>query len=339
MPFDTAIFLKEKMMKRNISLIWSVCVLSLIVCSSTLKAETMGTAFTYQGRLTDASAAANGLYDFHFNLYDAEMAGSQIGSDVNKAEVDVIDGYFTVELDFASNVFDGNAVWLETGVRPGEHSDPCEYTTIVPRQKVTPNPYSLHTRGIFVDAAGNIGIGTKSPGATLDVDGNLMVQIGAAIDEFSTDGTLADESDAAIPTEKAVKDYVDNKFSVSTVGVVPVGGVVAWMKAFPNTPALPDCFVECNGQILDDAGSLYNGQVIPNLNGNGGTKRFLRGSTTSGSTGGSETHTHTGTTDSKSGSSGGGGGGVDIAHNHSFITNATSTLPSYYEVVWIMRVK
>jgi len=36
-----------------------------------------------------------------------------------------------------------------------------------------------------------------------------------SINEFSTDGTLIGDSDAAIPTEKAVKTYVDNKISGS----------------------------------------------------------------------------------------------------------------------------
>ena len=47
----------------------------------------------------------------------------KLGADVNKPEVDVIDGYFTVELDFGS-VFDGNNRWLEIGVRPGDQNDP-----------------------------------------------------------------------------------------------------------------------------------------------------------------------------------------------------------------------
>ena len=70
--------------------------------------------------------------------------------DVNKPEVDVIDGYFTVELDFGS-VFDGNNRWLEIGVRPGDQSDPCVYSLLSPRQKVTPTPYALQTRGLFVE--------------------------------------------------------------------------------------------------------------------------------------------------------------------------------------------
>lgn len=40
--------------------------------------------------------------------------------------------------------------------------------------------------------------------------GALKAVDGVAIDEFSTDGTLADNSDLAVPTEKAVKTYVDN---------------------------------------------------------------------------------------------------------------------------------
>jgi len=42
----------------------------------------------------------------------------------------------------------------------------------------------------------------------VDKDG-LSTQIGATVDEFSTDVTMADNSNKALPTEKAVKTYVD----------------------------------------------------------------------------------------------------------------------------------
>jgi len=38
------------------------------------------TAFTYQGRLTDSSMAANGSYDFQFALFDAPTSGTQQGT-------------------------------------------------------------------------------------------------------------------------------------------------------------------------------------------------------------------------------------------------------------------
>jgi photosystem II stability/assembly factor-like uncharacterized protein len=177
-----------------------------------------------------------------------------------------------------------------------------------------------------------VGIGTTSPQAMLHVNGNAVLQNGAAVSEFSTDGTLSDNSDVAVPTEKAVKTYVDAQVSTSTPGVVPIGGVTAWVKSFPNTPPLPSSFVECNGQILNDSNSPYNGQTIPNVNGaSGGTQRFLRGSVTSGSTGGSETHGH--------GVSRGNGGVTSMETPPVMNISPADTLPSFYEVVWIMRVK
>ncbi|MHC4145449.1 MAG: hypothetical protein ACYSUD_11800, partial [Planctomycetota bacterium] len=134
------------------------------------EAGSMGTVFTYQGRLIDANAAAEGVYDFNFGLYNSASDGNQVGSDVNVPDVNVIDGYFTVLLDFGSSVFDGDARWLEIGVRPGEMNDSNVYTTLSPRQEVTPTPYALQTRGIFVDDSRKVGIGTVSPRGALDVD-------------------------------------------------------------------------------------------------------------------------------------------------------------------------
>ncbi|MCP4707335.1 MAG: hypothetical protein GY869_01810, partial [Planctomycetes bacterium] len=44
------------------------------------------------------------------------------------------------------------------------------YTILTPRQQITPNPYALTTRGIFVDNAKNVGIGTKIPSHKLTVE-------------------------------------------------------------------------------------------------------------------------------------------------------------------------
>jgi len=74
--------------------------------------------------------------------------------------------------------------------------------------------------------------------------------------------------------------------------VPPIGSIIAWHKDFANTPSLPYGWVECNGQTLNDPGSPYHNQVIPNLNGdpNGANspglsekaRMFLRGGTQSG---------------------------------------------------------
>ncbi|MHC4461190.1 MAG: hypothetical protein ACYS6W_07555 [Planctomycetota bacterium] len=170
-----------------------VLALGLMVClTGVSKAEEpMGTAFTYQGLLYDANHVADGLYDLQFKLYDDAntVTGNQVGSDFNTPDVDVIDGYFTVVLDFnAPNSFNGNARWLEIGVRPRDPNDLNVYTTLSPRQEATPTPYALYAKSAGGDndwmisdsnmysiPSGNVGIGTTSPGEKLDVNGNINV--------------------------------------------------------------------------------------------------------------------------------------------------------------------
>ncbi len=168
--------------KMFITLFLALC---LIVCQAKVSGAPMGTEFTYQGRLIDANDAADGEYDFEFKLYDDPSAGTQQGSTIYLGEVDVIDGYFTVGLDFGSGVFDGDARWLQIGVRPGDLNDPNLYTLLEPRQEVTPTPYALYAKNAqtagsdsdwMVDGddmysipTGNIGIGTMEPSDKLEI--------------------------------------------------------------------------------------------------------------------------------------------------------------------------
>ena len=52
--------------------------------------------------------------------------------------------------------------------------------------------------------------------------GSIGAQLGASINEFSTDGTLTQNSDVKVPTQKAVKTYVDSLGAVS--GNFNIGG-------------------------------------------------------------------------------------------------------------------
>jgi len=130
--------------KISVSRVFSVLLVVLIL-SGTASAiplnAPLGTGFTYQGRLTDGGAPANGTYDLEFKLYDALSGGSQVGSTVSQGDVTVSDGLFTVQLDFG-NVFDGTALYLEIGVRPGA-SDGA-YTPLTPRQALTATPYAIY---------------------------------------------------------------------------------------------------------------------------------------------------------------------------------------------------
>lgn len=65
--------------------------------------------------------------------------------------------------------------------------------------------------GIYLISSGNYGFSSAGTlRMDLDEDG-LNLQNGTRVNEFSTDGTMADDSDTAVPTEKAVREYVSTK--------------------------------------------------------------------------------------------------------------------------------
>ena len=87
---------------------------------------------------------------------------------------------------------------------------------------------------------------------------------------------------------------------------LPVSALSLSARSFPGInrcpafPRLPEGWVECNGQVLDDTESPLHGQMIPDLNAAG---RFLRGAIESGilQEDTMQDHTH-----------------LDSGHNHSF---------------------
>jgi len=98
-----------------------------------------GTGFTYQGRLTDGGAPANGTYDLQLKLYNSGLGGSQQGSTVTLNDLVVSNGIFTAPVDFGAE-FDGKSLWIEIDVRPG--ASVGAYTPIFPRTKVDATPYA-----------------------------------------------------------------------------------------------------------------------------------------------------------------------------------------------------
>ena len=102
------------------SRLFQICFAALVILISQVSmtsAAPLRTAFTYSGMLMDESNPANGLYDFSFGLFDMDVNGMQLGSDVNVPMVNVIDGLFKVDLDFGSGIFTGQATWLDIGIR------------------------------------------------------------------------------------------------------------------------------------------------------------------------------------------------------------------------------
>lgn len=137
--------LKEESM-RKITLL-TIAALIAALTSKVVEARPapLGTAFTYQGRLTQNGNLTSGLYDLRFRLYDAAAAGSQIGATYCANDVNVTGGLFTVSLDFGAQ-FAGEQRFLEIEVRANTGLD-CTNTTgftlLGSRQALTGAPCAL----------------------------------------------------------------------------------------------------------------------------------------------------------------------------------------------------
>jgi len=111
-------------------------------------------------------------------------------------------------------------------------------------------------------------------------------------------------------------DELNENFSY----IAPIGSILPFHKSFNNTPSLPENWVECNGQTINDSESPYDGQTVPDLN---GEQRFIRGSKSSGGTGGRRS----------TGDASRDGGIIGS------LADSGDNQPPYFDMVFIMRIK
>lgn len=112
------------------------CSLAYPLCNSFAQ----GTAFTYQGRLNDASNPAQGFYDLRFTVFDSSAGGSAVAGPQTNSAVTISNGLFTVALNFGGGVFNGDSRWLEIAVRTNNTG---AFTTLNQRQAMTAAPYAI----------------------------------------------------------------------------------------------------------------------------------------------------------------------------------------------------
>jgi hypothetical protein len=98
-----------------------------------------GTVFTYQGQLMNDGLPATGNYDFTFTLFGESQNGVPIGPVLTNLNIPVAVGLFSAPLDFGT-VFNGSSNWLEIAVRSSGNGN---FTTLQPRQPLTPVPYAI----------------------------------------------------------------------------------------------------------------------------------------------------------------------------------------------------
>lgn len=207
--------------------------------------------FTYQGRLVDGAALANGNYELTFRVFDSLAAGAQVGVDVLLPTVGVTNGLFTVQLDFGNGVFTGANRWLEMAARVAGSADPVE--VFDPRQSITAVPYALFS------LAGSGDAGTLTTGTLPDA--RLSGNIARTADLLTLSNTL---SARLVATNAALQAQL-NQLTTALLNVsnqfaadLPPGVVVASLES--GDPGLLGLGL---GQIATlDAPGWKNGSAV-----------------------------------------------------------------------------
>ncbi len=141
--------------------------------------QEVGTQFTYQGRVLYEGVAINGTCDFEFGLWDALTGGAEL--EVRPASgVPVSDGYFTIELDFGSSAFTGDARFLQIIMDCGHG-----FALLEPRQALTAAPYAHSLRpgaSVQSDTGNALNVSTAATsGAALNASASASAGNAAAV--------------------------------------------------------------------------------------------------------------------------------------------------------------
>jgi len=128
---------------------------------------------TYQGRLSDANAAANGQYDLRFTVFSALTEGMAQSEALIVENAQVTNGVFTVNLNFGASFYNNpNAKFLEIAVRPGTASGTDPFTLLTPRQPITTVPFAVNAQN--ATNAGNAASGFNVNGGDLVLNNNML---------------------------------------------------------------------------------------------------------------------------------------------------------------------
>jgi hypothetical protein len=256
----------------------------------------------FRGTLEREGAPVNGAVAMTFRFFTAAEGGTALASsDVTLNGVVVSQGAFSVELPLTEAVLAADPVYVEITVGSA---------TLASRQRIFPVPYAIRGRGdgrFVTDGAVRVGQnedGTGRPAVAFARDTGDDGNAGTIVYKPAWDsGALGIVGAGNSPSRKVrvwdnlqvTQDLTANTVTsegnitsqgaISGFGVVPVGSIIPWFKHMGGTAlTLPAGWVECNGQVINDPDSSFNGKNVPDLN---NARKFLRGEPSTGTTGAS----------------------------------------------------
>lgn len=115
--------------------------ISFVCCVVLASPAIAAQPFTYQGELKQSNVPFDGSRDMKFRLFSAQTGGTQVGAELTATGISIAQGKFSVQLDFGTTPYNGQALWLEIAVSNNQSGPP--YTTLTPRQSITPAPYAM----------------------------------------------------------------------------------------------------------------------------------------------------------------------------------------------------
>jgi len=132
--------------KRTVLVVLLVAAMALAVLpvQARPQGESLGTAFTFQGQLKSDGTPITGDCYMEFRLYADAAGTSQVGPTVSST-IPIADGFFTAQLNFGGDAFDGSARWLDIKVQCT--GDPSMVNLGL--QALTPTPHALALPGLY----------------------------------------------------------------------------------------------------------------------------------------------------------------------------------------------
>jgi hypothetical protein len=246
-------------MSRSHTVLATLMILAVALSASTVGAQgasrqaaspqtALGSAFTYQGRLTGAGGPVTATCSMEFSLYDAPDSANPVAGPLSQ-NVSVAQGLFSASLDFGAGAFNGSARWLGIVVTCPGDSGP---TPLTPRQPINPAPYAAYALSAGTVAwSGLTGVpaglsdgdndttysaapggGLTLGGTAFSVDTNIVqarvtgaCAVGSSVRSIAADGSvtcLAYSGRLAVPAANSLTT-VDSAGAVGNAALITLG--------------------------------------------------------------------------------------------------------------------